>query len=272
MDVSRSRGTGPRIGRLTAYYLRSTLQSDQPQAVASVDPVAPERFRHSVMPARSSSSRARSSTSSSKSPCTRAASTILHAVGNGPTWQFASTMVGGAAGSAGQQAERQVEGPPAPLTPERPSMTTVPAVTVGGLLDARPESDRPAPRAAGRPARPGTAHHQPLHPEDRPRPGRVPRIPAARPHPASSATASCASSKACRRQRARSRSRSRFEHDVPCLLVTAGADDPAGSHRRSRARRTCRCCARRCRRPPRSASSPPCSRIASRIARSSTAC
>ena len=43
---------------------------------------------------------------------------------------------------------------------------------------------RPVDRAAGRRQRPRPPHHQPLHPEDRPRARRLPRIPAGRPHPA----------------------------------------------------------------------------------------
>ena len=60
-------------------------------------------------------------------------------------------------------------------------MSTVPAVTVGGLLEARPESiGLPIELLAGR-ARPRSPHHQSLYPEDRPGARRLPRVPAARP-------------------------------------------------------------------------------------------
>ena len=60
------------------------------------------------------------------------------------------------------------------------SMSNVPAVTVGGLLEARPESvGLPVELLAGaRGLEP--PHHQPLHPEDRPGARRLSRVPAAR--------------------------------------------------------------------------------------------
>ncbi len=63
-----------------------------------------------------------------------------------------------------------------------------------------------------------------------------------------------------------------FSADLPCLLVTGGAEIVPEIALEGDKAPACRSCARRCRRRRPSASSPRCSRIASRTARSSTAC